>query len=158
MAEYDKTEHALEVFDSLCSRFDENGWKYQADGERLILTTNFSGEDLPMSYTIAVDTDRQLIRMFSKIPVSVPHEKMIEMAVAVCAVTNVLLDGSFDYDMEKGSIYFRITATFMGTDIGDGVFDHLVNYSNYAVDKYNDKFFALAKGMMNINDFVQQIN
>ena len=152
------TLHANEVFESLCERLDSMNLHYSCDPEEYIIRFDYQGEDLPMNFTFIIDEDRQLLRVYSRIPITVPKEKGLEMAVATCIATNELLDGSFDYDMKTGEIFFRLTATFLETDIGDGLFDHLVSYSIFAVEQYNDKFFGLAKGMLNVNDFLTANN
>ena len=156
MDDREKTIHAKEVFDSLCERLDSKDWKYSVVDDEYIIRFEVNGNDLQMNFTFLVDEDRQLLRVYSRIPITVPKEKTMDVAVATCIANYDMIDGSFDFDMTKGEIFFRMTATFRDSEIGDGLFDHLVQYSIYAVDKYNDRFFGLAKGMIGINDFLEK--
>ena len=53
-----------------------------------------------------------------------------------------------------GQLFFRLTVCYRNSTIGDGLFDYLVGVSSLIVDKYNDKFFAISKGLMSIDDFI----
>ena len=156
MADEKELAHAKNVFNDLCTKLDKMNWHYNKDEEKLVVTFDVSGDDFPMSFIIMIDADRQLMRMFSRLPFTVPEDKRMDLAVATCVASNGLPDGSFDYDILKGNIDFRLTSSFRGSTIGEGLFEYLVGYSSALVDRYNDKFFAIAKGFLNLNDFIEQ--
>lgn len=154
MADDNKMVLAQKVFDNMCSYLDRRNWHYEKHSEDLMITFSVSGDDLPMDFVLAVDSERQLMRLFSRIPVTVPEDKRMDLAIATCVASNGLADGSFDYDIATGKISFRLTASFRGSDIGDGLFEYLIGVSGYTVDQYNDRFFSLSKGVMSITDFI----
>ena len=106
-----------------------------------------------MGLVIEVDDDRQLVRVVSPMPFEMSENKRIEGAIATCAATYTLADGSFDYDLMRGKIYFRLTSSYRGCDIGEGMLDYMVDVSLSTIDRYNDKFMALNKGYINVTDF-----
>ena len=78
----------------------------------------------------------------------------MDLAIATCVAFFGLADASFDFDIATGDITFRLNASFRDSRIGDGLFDYLIGVSSYSVDEYNDKFLAVSKGIMSINDFI----
>ena len=154
MAEANETALAKTVYCDLCAALDKRHWKYQKHDDDLVVTFEVSGAGIPMEFVIAIDSERQLLRVFSKLPFTVPKDKRMDLAIATCAASYELADGSFDYDIETGDIAFRLTASFRKSKIGDGLFEYLVDCSCAVVDAYNDKFFALCKGLITINDFI----
>ena len=156
MSDINKKAAAQKVFDTLCASLDARNWHYEKDvmnGNQLV-HFGVKGEDIPMSFIIVVDEERQVIRLLSRLPFTVEQDKRIDLAIATTAVTNTLANGGFDYDITSGSITFRLTASFIESTIGDGMLRYLVNVSTITVDRYNDKFLALSKGLTDITDFL----
>ncbi len=154
MADENKLKLAKEVYAGLCTALDNRDWTYTKDEEHLIVTFDVNGEDIPMRFIVMVDIERQLVRMISPLPFKFSKEKRIDGAIATCAATFGLADGSFDYDIATGSVVFRLTATYNGSKIGDGLFRYLIKCAAVTVDQYNDKFLAIDKGFLSISDFI----
>ena len=147
---------ARAVYEDMCAALEKRRWKHQRSDDDLVITFGVSGDDLPMDFILAVDAERQLLRVLSRLPFKVPENKRMEIAIATCAASYRLADGSFDFDLATGDIVFRQTASFRESRIGDGLFEYLVEVPGIIVDKYNDKFFAISKGMMSIDDFLDE--
>ncbi len=156
MVDEKKIEKAIEVFNTLCAAIESRGWSYNADKEGLAIEFQVTGEDLPMQFIIVVDCDRQMIRFFSELPFKISEEKRVEGAVAVCAASCGMVDGNFTYDIETGTILFKQTAVFMDSTIGEGLLQYMILCACSTVDKYNDKFLALNKGFIGIEDFIKK--
>ena len=154
MAEANELILAKAVYADLCAMLDKKGWHYKRYDEELVVTFGVAGEDIPMDFVLAVDAERQLLRMLSKLPFTIPEDKRMDLAIAACVASDGLIDGSFDYDIAKGTIVFRITASFRESKIGAGLFEYLIQCSSITVDAFNDKFLLLSKGVMSINDFI----
>ena len=154
MSEENELVLAKTVFNDLCTMLEKREWSFQKYEEDLVVTFNATGEDIPMEFVIGVDAGRQLIRVLSRLPFTVPEDKRIDLAIAACVASNGLADGSFNYDIENGTIVFRLTASFRESRIGEGLLEYLIACSGMIVDAFNDKFFALCKGLISINDFI----
>ena len=152
----DKMKQAQLVYQTVCAALDARKWKYGKDEAKLLVHFGVSGDDIPMQFIIVVDADRQLIRVMSPMSFKMGEDKRVEGAVATCAATYGMADGGFDYDLSDGSITFRMTASFRESVIGEGLIQYLISCSCAMVDKYNDRFLALSKGMLSISDFVQK--
>lgn len=157
MTDEEKKVAAEKVYADLCNALDNRNWHYQKHEEDLVITFDVSGDDIPMSFVFAVDAGRQLLRVFSKLPFTVPEDKRVDLAIATCAATNEILDGSFDYNITKGEIVFRLTTSFRESSIGDELFNYMVDISSYTVDEYNDKFLMIGKGVLSVNDFISSL-
>ncbi|MGN1409153.1 MAG: hypothetical protein ACI4XJ_03155 [Eubacteriales bacterium] len=150
-------EAAKNVYDKLCEVFDKRDITYHKDDENMVVNLGITGDDLPMDFVMIIDEKRQLMRLMSPLPFRMPEDKRLEGAIAACAATYAITEGSFDYDISDGSISFRMTASFIESDIGEDLFMFMVAYASTIVDEYNDKFFMIGKGLLGISDFLEQI-
>ncbi len=154
MVDEKKMELAKQVYQTLCEAIERREWNFGKDEEKLLVHFGVSGDDIPMQFILIVDAERQLIRLMSPMPFKMSESKRMEGAIATCAASFGMADGSFDYDLSDGTIVFRMTASFRESLIGEGLFQYMISCSCAMVDKYNDQFLALDKGIMSITDFI----
>ncbi len=153
MAE-EKMERAQRVFETLCAALDSNNWRYKKNEEKLSIECGFQGDDLPMEYTIRVDADRQLVLLLSHLPFRIAEDKRLDVAIAVSVVNNLLVDGSFDYNIKDGHMVFRMTNSFIDSEMSSELFTVMLLISNHTVDEYNDQFLMIGKGLVSVEDFI----
>jgi len=156
MAEIKEIERAKEIFELICAALDSREWKYQREEEDMVIHFGVRGDDIPMRLVIHVDADRQMIRMMSPIGFNMSEDKRIEGAIATCAASFSLVDGSFDYDISDGKIVFRATQSYRDSQIGEETIQYMLSMTCSVVDEFNDKFLALSKGMIDIADFLKE--
>ncbi len=156
MADEMKIALAKQVYEMLCQALDDRGWSYDKEDERQLVHFGVGGDDLPMKIIASVDTERQLVRVMSPLPFNMSEGKRIEGAIATCAASYGMVDGSFDYDLSDGQILFRMTASFRESEIGPDLLLYLIDCSCAMVDKYNEQFFAIDKGFLSITDFLEK--
>jgi len=142
------------MYIKLCHVFDEKEWHYKKDDEKLQITCGVSGEDLPMDLRFEVDVDRQLLLVLSGLPYAVAENKRLDVAIAVSVVNHRLFDGNFDFDIRNGTLGFRMTQSYMESDIGEEALDAMIFFTCRTIDDYNDKFFGISKGMLSLEQFV----
>lgn len=145
---------AKATYDVMCGKLDEMGWKYEKYEEDFVIKSGVRGDDLAIEFIIVVNPETQIVRYMSKMPFSIMEEKRIDAAIAVCAANNGLVDGNFDYDVLTGEIIFRMTANFRESLLGGDVFEYMVIVGSKIVDKYNDRFLMLSKGMLSVEQFL----
>ena len=153
-----KKKLAAATFQNLCKAMDKDEWHYKKDEEKLSIECGAQGDDLPIELKIHVDADRQLVILLSFLPLTFPEDKRIDGAVAASIINNRLVNGSFDYDITDGRVIFRMTATFLESVLSEEVFKYLLYSSCQIIDEYNDKLLMLAKGMMDMEKFIQMEN
>lgn len=144
-------EKAKQVYETLCAALEAEDWKFQRDEENLRIESSAQGEDLPIDIRIKVVPKQQLILLLSEIPFKFPEDKRVDGAVAVSIVNDRLVDGCFDYDIKSGEIWFRLTSSYIESEVSMEVFKYMLYVSCQTVDDYNDKFLMVGKGMMEMN-------
>lgn len=154
MVDEKKMELAKQVYKTLCDAIERREWHFGKDEDKLLVHFGVNGDDIPMQFILVVDAERQLIRLMSPMPYKMSEAKRMEGAIATCAASFGMADGSFDYDLSDGEIVFRMTASFRESLIGEGLFQYMISCSCAMVDKYNDQFLAIDKGLMSITDFI----
>ena len=158
MADQKKLELAQATFATLCQTLDKNDWRYRKDEDALKIECGAQGDDLPMEITVDVDAERMLVLLLSHLPFVIQEDKRLDVAIAVSAINNELVDGCFDYDIASGHMFFRMTNSFMESKLGEEAFAYMLFCSCQVIDEYNDKFLMLAKGMVSIEQFLSSLN
>lgn len=156
MATQKQLEQARTVYGSLCAALDGNDWHYKRDDDELTVSLTIHGDDLPMDIVARVDAERMLVSVYSKLGFDVPEDKRVDVAAAVSAANWGIVDGSFDYTLTSGSLIYRVAASYRDSLIGTDLLDYLVNIVCGTVDRYNDKFFMICKGVLSLQDFIEQ--
>lgn len=155
MADEKNLKLAQSTFETLCNALDKNGWHYKKNAEEFKIECGAQGDDLPMELSIYVDAERMLILLLSHLPFVIQEDKRLDTAVAVSAINNRLVDGSFDYDIKSGHMIFRMTNSYMESLIGEELFLYMIMISCRTIDEYNDKFLMLSKGMISLDKFIE---
>lgn len=145
MANDDKLQQAQLVYKTLCKTFDDREWTYSKDDDNLAIITSVSGDDLPMPIGMFVESEKQLISLYSEMPFSVPEQARANMAIAICIINNSLADGCFDFDYFSGRICFRLTTSFRDSLISNELLDFMISFACYTVDTFNDKLLLIQK-------------
>ncbi len=143
-----------EVYETVCAMFDDKGFHYDRHDEDHVIHCIVSGEDIPMEILFDVLDKRQLVRLISPMPFQVPDDKRVDIALAITAVNDRLADGSFDFDMAKGRISFRLTESYIESILGKQLFEYMLMVSASTIDDYNDKFLMISKGVMTLEQFL----
>lgn len=146
---------AKESYQSLLKSLDEIKWHYTTLGSKMAVRYTVNSKDLPIEFYLKVDAETQLIIAISRLPLRVIENKRAEIALAVNHVNFKLADGNFDFDVEKGLIYYKMSISYRDSLIGDKLVEYLLNVSAGTVDRFNDKFDAIAKGELSIDEFLE---
>ncbi len=158
MADEMKMQSAMKVMNTICQMYDDMEFRYERHDEDLVITCSIRGDDIPMDFIITIDAEREVVRFLSRMPFNVPEDKRIDLAVAVALANYGLINGSFDYDMSDGEIRFRMTASYIDSDLGKGLFKYMTFASASTVDRYNDRFMMLCKGLITVEQFLEMEN
>ena len=145
---------AKTAYNAIIAMMESDNLKYSKDDNELRIDTGFTTDDIDVRITFLVDAERELVRLFSGLPFKFGEDKRVEGAVATCVANHGMVDGAFDYDFSDGEILFKMADSYRGADFTEENARYLLKVALSTVDNYNDRFFALAKGIMTIADFI----
>ncbi len=140
----------------ICQAFDEKGWRYTVEEDNYKVKLKFDGEDFPIELIFRCFDTRNLIQILSFLPFKMSEDKRTEGAIATSHANYQLADGCFDYKMADGTILFRMCATYRDSIISAELIHYLVECTYFTVEKYNEQFFMISKGMTSIEDFIAE--
>lgn len=158
MANEKELKQAKSVFDTICRMMDKNELRYNKDEEKFIISCVLHGDDIPMDMIFAVRPEAQVVSLLSPMPFKMPEDKRVEGAVATSMASYGLVNGYFDFDMNDGEIRFRMVSSYHESILGEDLFEYMLMVSAHTIDEYNDRFLMLAKGMWNIEQFIEWEN
>ena len=148
-------EKAKEVYALLCKMLDNKEWSYQKVEEDLVIKSGVKGDDLPIEFIMRVNPRNEVVSFISWMPFKTDEAKRVDMALAVCVANFGLVDGSFDYDISDGSIIFRLTSSYKESTISEELLEYMLAVSAGTIDRYNDKFFMISKGVLSVQQFME---
>lgn len=153
-----KMQRAKEVYEAYCRMLDTRDWKYEKDEEKLAIISGIRGEDLPIKFIIRINPTLEAVSYLSVLPFNVPEDKRIDAAVMVCVANYGLAEGCFDYDIRDGELVFRLVNSYTGSDtnLSDDLFEEMIMLASSTVDRYNDKFLAVVKGIISLQQFIDE--
>ena len=147
-------EKAKQVYEAIIAMLDKRNWSYDRHDEDLVISSGVKGDDLPINFILAVNAKNQVVSFLSRLPFTMSEEKLVDGAIACCIANNRLVDGSFDYDVTNGNITFRLTTCYRDSEISESVFEYMIMVASMTVDNYNDKFLMISKGMMSVDQLL----
>ena len=156
MANELEMQKARAVYASIVSALDEKDWKFDRFDDDMVIRSGVKGEDLPIEFILFVKPENQVIQFISKLPFEMPEDKRVEGAIAVAGANYGLVDGSFDYDISDGELRYRLTASYRDSYPTADLVEYMIMCAATTVDNYNDRFFALVKGHISLEDFINQ--
>lgn len=154
MADEMKMARAKAVYEQLCTALEHRNWTFDKVEEDLVVRFMVNGDDIPLQMAMFVEAEKELVTLLSPFPFKMSEDKLMEGAIAACTASFGMADGSFDYDITQGGIAFRLVASYRGSNLSEGVLQYMISCSCAMADKYNDRFLALNKGMISIEDFI----
>ena len=158
MADEKMIQHAMDIYEKTKDVFTSKGIKFDANDEKMIIKTGITGDDLPMDITVIVNPNAQALSFYSVLPFSVKEDKMAEIAIATCVANNSVIQGGFDYDISEGKVLCKISNSFIETDLSkELIFVMFMRFANL-IDEYNDRFFMLNKGLIDLAKFIELKN
>ena len=147
---------AIRAYKTICAALDDREWKYRKFEDDLTVTLSFSTDGLPMELFLAVDEERQLVRLLSRLPMTFPEDKRVEGALATLSAAYSLVDGSFDFDLGEGKVTYRQVVCFHNSELSKAAVYHLMDCAYAIIKKYSEKLFAVSKGYLPVTDFVKE--
>ncbi len=134
-----------QAYETLCSVMEKNDIYYEKDDHNLCVKCSVSGEDIQLNFAFVINPVKMLITLYSLVPVKVRKEKSADMAIAVCMINNNLTDGSFCFDTNDGTIFFKMTSSFCDTNVTEELFEYMLSVAADTMDDYFLKIKQIEK-------------
>ncbi len=144
----------MQVYHKILEALDQKNWRYKKSEETLTVEYKVKGNGMPAEFIIQVDEKRNLIGIYSPCYCSFGEELRVEGALATCYVTDLLVNGGFDYNFSDGQITFRAIIPYVDCDIDVELISDMIDLCAGTVIKYNDIFFEISKGYMTLEDYI----
>lgn len=152
------SEKGKQVYEMFKKYLEKHDIRFEAHDDDLVLIMTVHGEDLPQPTMIRVLDDRNVFQILSPIPSRIPEDKRFDAAVAVSIANYGMINGSFDLDMGDGEIRFRLAQAYEGVELSEELIHYVLGVVFFTTDRYNDKFFMLGKGLISLEQFIEQEN
>jgi len=150
-----KTELGKQTYENLCKAFELIGFKFERNDEKLSVACVCSGDDLRINIFMRVDGEAHCVSLFSAMPYTISKDKISEAALAVCSVNSKIKFGKFDVDPQSGAIDYNFCNYYDNAAApSPQLFKFLLMVALHTVDKYNDKFLNLNRGVLSVEDFL----
>ncbi len=147
---------AREIYNNFVNMLVSRDWAFEQFDEDMVIKSAIKGEDLPIQFFIFFMPEKEALQFISVLPFKVAEDMRVDLSIAVNVANYGLLNGSFDYDISDGEIRFRLTQSYKDSQLGDDLFEYMIYCGATTVDKYNDKFLALSKGLITVQDFIDK--
>lgn len=158
MADKIKTEKAVNVYHKLIETLDSIGWQYSILEDEPGVTYTVNGDDMIMEFIVTINPDAQILHFLSVLPMRFDEDKRLDGLMAACAVSSTVPWGTFSFNMENSKIVYGASSIFSDCEVNEGWFTQQMDMAHAVVDMFNDRFLALAKGYMTIEEFIAQIS
>lgn len=155
MADEKDMQLARRVYEDICAAMTEREWHFKRFDEDLTISTGARGDDLPMDMVVMVKPEAQVVSLLSPMPFKMSEDKRLDGAVAVAVANYGLINGTFDYDITDGEIRFRMVQSYRESILGGEVYNYMLVVSANTIDKYNDRFLMLSKGVIDLQKFAE---
>ncbi len=152
-----RLESASKAYGALCETMKRKGLNVREEKEKGILLTSVKGRSVPVRFRFSVDGAMQQIRVSARLPLTVREEMRAEAAVATTAATYSLLNGWFSYDIENGTIVFRMSQPFLNSEINESLLDYMISVCVRAVNDNYDLFLELDSGKLSLARYLEMI-
>ncbi len=146
---------AKKVYQTMLAALDGIKWNYTRHDDDLTVVFDYQGDDIPITALMAIDPMREVIRFIAPMAFKMDKDKVVDGAVAVAVANYGMVNGSFDYDISDGEIRFRLTTSYHDSTIGKDFYIDMMSTALHTTDNYNEKFMMLAKGMIDIDKFIE---
>ncbi len=157
MSEWNSTVEAKAMYDAICQTLDAREFHYQKNDEDMTVFCSAKGDDLPMDVIIRVDERKDTVSMLSRLPLVFDEDKRLNAAVITSVINNKLICGCFDFNINEGTIYFRLTSSYVDSHVSGEVISCMLGCAFHTIDDYNDKLFMFAKGMIGFEQLISTL-
>ena len=155
MNEEELVQMGRSVYETICAMLDDREYNYERHDDENYISCTLRGEDFPIEIIFHVREKLQIVQLISPLTFNIKEDRRTELAYAISYVNDHLINGCFDYNISNGRVSFRLASSYIDSILGKGLFDYMLMVSATTVDEYNDKFLMLSKGVVSLEQFLE---
>lgn len=139
------TTQSLQSFETLCNMLERNDIEYSRNDERIAVHCTVAGRDIPIHLMFAIHPYKMLVTLYALMPITVEPHKAADMGIAVCLANKSLADGCFVYDIDDGSMFFKMTTSYRDSEVSEENFEYMLSTAADIVDEYYPKLMHISQ-------------
>lgn len=145
--------------------FEQNGWKYQFDQERMMFTTGFNlsktklgSMDIRILVRPVSDEPNNCFRInsYGEIDLKADADCMHQVCEYLTRANFGLNFGNFELDFNDGEIRFKVSYNVKDGMVGFDALDDLVSMPVAMFNRYGNGLLAVSMGMMTPEKAIEQ--
>lgn len=144
------------IYQQMVDSLEAQELKFHADEENLTIYSKMEGDDLPMSFLLTIDSDKEMIMFLSPFNFKMSEEKRVDCSIAINVANFHMALGCFDFNISDGEIRFRLSQSLHDVEVGPEFFIHILAVALSTVERYNDVFLMLDKGYISLEQFIEK--
>ncbi|MCI8458560.1 MAG: YbjN domain-containing protein [Clostridia bacterium] len=151
-------ERATAAYNAIVRFMTEAKLHYESNEDTREIFVTITGADFPVSLLFTVNEQLQRVETYCELPFAVRKEKAVDMAVALAAVNARIAYGKFCLYFDKGLCTFENTEYITDLEGFSAAYGRAIVAPAYAIaDEYNDKLYALNKGLLPLKEFAANV-
>lgn len=141
-------QNAQKIYETIAAGLEKEDWKFVRKDDELTIVSSYSGDELPIVFTIEVDPSAEVIRMTSPLPFSGKDETLDELAKAICVANCGLNVGRFDLYLGSKKIVFVEVTSYHGMEILPEFAYHMMGSALSVLAHYNELLLGVCAGVL----------
>ncbi|MGN0797924.1 MAG: hypothetical protein ACI4M5_06905 [Christensenellales bacterium] len=146
---------AMKMYEQLCSFLDKSNVEYNKNTDRMAVFFDYCFDNTSIKLIMHVNAQNHYFELIMPLSFVVHEELSMEMAMGLALVNSEIFDGHFDYDDNKGNVFFRMTNCYPGSLISEDVFDYMIHSAHEAFMQYGQALSTLGTGSGDIGDVIK---
>jgi hypothetical protein len=133
------------------------GWKPEATGIEGVLRIDFSTDNTPVADAIAdVRIEYERFLYYLNFRDRAPPARRTQTMEFVTRANYDLVIGNFEFNLDDGSVRFKSSIDFTGTDLGPALVRDAIRSATDVVELYADALVAVVRGQMSAVKALQE--
>ncbi len=152
------TERAAAALKAVCDYMDGAKLEYERHTEKNTVLVTITGNDFPVTLMFTADPGKQRIETYSEIPFVVRTEKTVDLALACAAINGRIAYGKFCLYPDRNLCTYENSEYLTGLEGFSAAYGGALVAPAYSiVEEYNEKLYAVNKGLLSVREFVASL-
>ena len=150
--------HARQAIAAVANGLDRVDWEYRVVDDGLTMETGVKGDGKLGDVMILIKArpESAALSFYFDLPFKVPDSKRVDMAVAICVANYGIINGAFDFDIESGTVWFRMCQSYCDGYPSRETAKYMIKTGFAMMEYYEPSFQKICRGTISIEQFMDQ--